>query len=233
MEDNKYSVITAVSTRKDGSMMSKNVVMEENAVRFLDAQGVPFKKTHFMKQVHGNKIAYVNGKSKQILEDVDGMITNKPNVFLAVATADCIPILLSDQEANIVGVAHAGYKGILAGVIENLIAEAVRLGAYMDDIYISVGPAIGVCCYDIDAERVKHFTQRFSTDRIFRFTEEKIYLDLKKAVKILLEKEGIKSDNITISNECTSDSRDKYFSYRVDTTETFGEMISVIGMTNQ
>ncbi len=230
MDDIKYQILSAISQKKDGTMTVEKELVSENVTAFLEKENIPVAKTYTMRQVHGNTVVYVNGKSPKRIPDADGLVTDKPNIFLAVTTADCIPLSLADQSAGVIGIAHAGYKGILEGVIKNFIYKALEHGAYANDIYISIGPSIGACCYDIDEERVKRFAQIFNTDRIFRFTEEKVFLDLKKAARILLEREGVPAKNITVSSVCTSCKNNEYFSYRKDAPETSGTFMTVIGM---
>ena len=84
--------------------------------------------------------------------EVDGMVTRTPGVALGVLTADCAPVLFADAEAGVVGAAHAGWKGALAGVLEATVAAMGRLGAETRRIAAAVGPCIGQASYEVGAE---------------------------------------------------------------------------------
>jgi hypothetical protein len=73
----------------------------------------------------------------------DAMVTDRPNLLLGILTADCAPVLFADQQGGVVGAAHAGWRGALAGVTESTIAAMERLGARRDNIHAAVGPCIG------------------------------------------------------------------------------------------
>lgn len=89
--------------------------------------------------------------------EADALVTDRPGVLLAILTADCAPVLLADREAGVVGAAHAGWKGALAGVTDTTIAAMERLGARRERIAAAIGPCIAQESYEIDDA----FRQRF------------------------------------------------------------------------
>ncbi len=230
MKSNNLHVVSAVSHRSDGSMMSNRILQRGNVQQFLEKLEIPYNSTHFMKQVHGDTVVSVDEDTPQIVENADGLVTNRPHVFLGVVTADCVPVSIVDLHAGVVGIAHAGYKGLLAGVVSNLIIAARELGASNKSIQLSIGPCIGSCCYDIDEKRAESFSNLLNSEDIFRYHGDKIFLDLPKVAKNVAEKEGIHVDNIKMSGKCTKCNLDSYFSYRGDSSDTFGEFMTVIGM---
>lgn len=80
----------------------------------------------------------------------DALVTDRPGLLLAIVTADCAPILLADAEVGVVGAAHAGWKGALAGVAENTVAAMVALGARRSAIRAAIGPCIARASYEVD-----------------------------------------------------------------------------------
>jgi polyphenol oxidase len=80
----------------------------------------------------------------------DAMVTNRPNLLLGILTADCAPVLLADTEAGVVGAAHAGWRGALAGVTDSVIGAMEGLGARRGRIAAAVGPCIGRSSYEVD-----------------------------------------------------------------------------------
>jgi hypothetical protein len=80
----------------------------------------------------------------------DAIVTDRPGLLLGILTADCAPVLLADAEAGVVGAAHAGWKGALAGVTDSTIAEMERLGARRERIAAAIGPCIARASYEVD-----------------------------------------------------------------------------------
>lgn len=91
----------------------------------------------------------------------DALVTDRPGVVLAVLTADCAPVLLADRAAGVVGAAHAGWKGAVAGVTDRTIAAMISLGAQRGRIVAAVGPCIAAASYEVD----EGFRTRFLGDR--------------------------------------------------------------------
>lgn len=90
----------------------------------------------------------------------DALVTRTPGLLLGILTADCVPVLLADQQAGVVGAAHAGWKGALGGVTDATIAAMVDLGASTDRIAAAIGPCIGRASYEVDLA----FRDRFCAD---------------------------------------------------------------------
>lgn len=80
----------------------------------------------------------------------DALVTDRPGLLLGILTADCVPVLLADAQAGVIGAAHAGWKGALAGVADSAIAAMVGLGAVRDRIHAAIGPAIARASYEVD-----------------------------------------------------------------------------------
>jgi YfiH family protein len=87
----------------------------------------------------------------------DALASSRPGVLLAILTADCAPVLLADRAAGVIGAAHAGWKGALAGVTDHTIAAMVRLGARRGEISAAIGPCIAQASYEVDGD----FRDRF------------------------------------------------------------------------
>ena len=104
-------------------------------------------------QVHGTYVVHVDlpwapGSGPK----ADAMVTRRPGLALGIITADCAPVLFADAEAGVVGAAHAGWRGAVAGIIEATVFEMVRLGARTDRIVAAVGPCIGQESYEVAAD---------------------------------------------------------------------------------
>ncbi len=90
----------------------------------------------------------------------DAMVTDKPGILIGILTADCAPVLFADKGAGVIGAAHAGWRGALAGVTDATIAAMERLGARRSNIHAAVGPCIALASYEVD----EAFRARFVAD---------------------------------------------------------------------
>jgi polyphenol oxidase len=158
------------------------------------------------------------------------LITNCLNLYLGVKTADCVPIFFYVPNNNVIGVVHAGWKSTFTKITDQLIDKLVDQGILVKDIYVLIGPYIHACCYQVDDARVKIFKSIIKTDKIFEKRSGLFFLDLGKVNRELLLKKGILPSHIEIETDCTCCKNNIYFSYRKDTKETFGEMLSIVGI---
>jgi polyphenol oxidase len=131
----------------------------ENRTRLAAWAGAPVR---FARQVHGTSVARVipgpgaeHDGAPPAEPEADAMVTSSVGVPLGVLVADCLPVLLADTAARVVAVAHAGRRGLLAGVLPRVVAAMVALGAQPQGIRASVGPAAGGCCYEVPEQMQK------------------------------------------------------------------------------
>jgi len=158
----KYpNVVFARSKIKDGNMsfvFGDPVEAFNNRNRFLSSLKINPKSTVSLKQIHSNKVLIVNKNfggigafpNKDIIE-ADAMITNEPNLFLIIKSADCHQIALFDPQNIAIGLIHAGRKGLELGIIK----AAIRLmnknyQTKPSDLLVQLGPSIGPCHYPVD-----------------------------------------------------------------------------------
>ncbi|MGI8612149.1 MAG: peptidoglycan editing factor PgeF, partial [Sphingomicrobium sp.] len=163
----------------------------------------------------------------------DAMVTDRPNLLLGILTADCAPVLLADAEAGVVGAAHAGWRGALAGVTDSVIGAMEGLGARRERIAASVGPCIARVSYQVD----ETFRGRFlgldpASERFFvRGPEGRPHFDLEAYVAARLTAAGIASVE-TLGLDTYADA-DRFFSYRRATHRgeaDYGRQISMIAV---
>ena len=125
----------------------------ENRARAARALGAMPAALVGVMQVHGIDVATVAqpwepGKGPT----ADALVTDRPGIALAVITADCAPVLFCDRSAGVVGAAHAGWRGAVAGVLEATLDAMVRLGACPERVTAAVGPCIGQPSYEVAAD---------------------------------------------------------------------------------
>ena len=111
--------------------------------------GVAHDRVVWMRQVHGADAAVVDSPSATALADVDALATKTPRLALGVLVADCVPVILADDRAGVVGVAHAGRRGVADGVITAAVDAMRRLGATPDQMHVILGPGICGRCYEV------------------------------------------------------------------------------------
>jgi YfiH family protein len=115
--------------------------------------GLPPDRLAALHQIHSNKILVIDANGTQgPLEQADGLVTKRCGIALAVLGADCAPILLADEKAGVIGAAHAGWRGAVSGVIENVVATMIGLGAEPARMTAAVGPCIAQDSYEVGPE---------------------------------------------------------------------------------
>ncbi len=163
----------------------------------------------------------------------DAMVTDRPGLLLGILTADCAPVLLADAEVGVVGAAHAGWRGALAGVTDSVIAAMEDLGARRERITAAVGPCIGRDSYEVDeAFRARFLHAELGNQRSFGAgPADKPHFDLEGYVVERLKSAGIGS--IEALGLDTYADADRFFSYRRAThrgESDYGRQISMIAI---
>ena len=176
------------------------------------------------QQVHSSEVKIVDEPGKIL--STDGIISSSKSLVLSIQVADCIPLYLADPENNVIGIVHAGWRGIEKGIVDNSINKMINLGADNKKIIAYIGPSIHQCCFEIGSEVAKKFPSNFQING----DANRFFMDLQDLTKNLLMRNSISFNNIVTSNECTKCNSDKYFSYR-KTGSKSGRMIGVIGLT--
>lgn len=174
------------------------------------------------QQVHGRRAAVVGPRQAgRVVPGVDGLVTRSAAVWLAVYTADCIPVLLLDPLSSAAGVVHAGWRGVAAGVVETTLARMVdAAGAAPQRMRAAIGPAIGGCCYEVDAPVASAMAGAPWWSEAARpgARPGRWYLDLRTAVRRQIEAFGVPPSAIEVIPGCTRCQPDLFFSYRREQT---------------
>lgn len=122
-----------------------------NRARLAAAIGVPRDRLIWMNQVHGDRVAVVDGPRDTVVEDTDALVTATPRLALAVLSADCVPVLLADARAGVVAAVHAGREGARAGVVVRALEAMLSVGAHVHDVSALLGPAVSGRNYEVPA----------------------------------------------------------------------------------
>ena len=158
-------------------------------------------------------------------KEADASFTSDSGIVCGILTADCLPVFVSKKDGSMVGIAHAGWRGLASGVIENLLDEFDCMG---EDIVIHLGPAISKYSYEI-GEEVKniYLSKNANFERAFLYHNNKLFLDIYDAARVVLESYNISS--ISGGDRCTLKEKDDFFSYRRDGAKS-GRMAHLIWM---
>lgn len=184
---------------------------EQSAVaeRFAHTSGLGKTGLAFVSQVHGNRVLNVRAAVDWIVVgEGDALMTRVPEMALIIRTADCVPLVFFDAARGVLAVAHAGYQGVLAGVIESTIkAMEVAYKCRAADMQVLFGPAICAQHYDVSRatdDRVARFKNLFAqTDGVVHTDGERVLLDLPGACRILCVRSGVNGANIGAAGPCT------------------------------
>ena len=164
----------------------------------------------WLNQTHSS-ICVDADKINEIIE-ADASFTSKQGVVCGILTADCLPVFVSRIDGSKVGIAHAGWRGLLSGVIENLIKSFESNG---EDITVHLGPAISMYSFEVGKEvKDLYLSKNKNFERSFGFKNNKNYLDLYDAARIILE--GLNIKYISGGGRCTFKESKHFFSYRRD-----------------
>lgn len=183
-----------------------------------------------LDQIHSDKVIFIKSLSEKKYQ-ADALVTNK-NIYIGVYTADCLPILLYDTEKKIIAAIHAGWRGLLNGVILNTVAYMVKIGSDKKRIVVAIGPHIKKCCFEISKELSDNFFKKY------KYLNKKArgqsshpgheYFSLTEVALNQLKYTSILSTNIDTINICTFCDK-KFYSYRRDHNKN-GRMLNTIGL---
>lgn len=211
IQDNKFPFFHLVTTSLLGDIKEPSV-LSSLCVKFSLDQ----TKIVTAEQIHGKEVVVVgskNGGTK--VKGADGLITADKGLALGVFTADCLPVFFGTKDAKAVGIVHAGWRGIAAGIIpETLNIFEQEFGVNPRDLIVAIGPHIQRCCYTVG----KEFRD------VFNLSSRDTKFDLGGEVARQLTELG--ADTIIHNFQCTCHEGDLFFSYRRDKTKK--RMLSLI-----
>lgn len=207
----------------------------ENRARAVAGIGMPAGSLVTAYQVHSAKAVIVDTPwTRENAPQVDGMVTAKPGITLGILTADCAPILFADDEAKVIGAAHAGWKGAVSGIMQQTVDRMVEIGAKRHRIKAVVGPCIGQLSYEVGPEFPAPFlAQDPDQARYFipSIRDQRYMFDLAGYVRDQLRALGLATVEVTGRDTCSDE--EQFFSYRRTTLRQegdYGRQISLIGL---
>lgn len=206
--------------------------IHENRRRAVEAVA-PGRTLVTVHQVHSPDCVIAEAFADDARPQADAIVTDNPDYLIGILTADCVPVLFADPERNIVGAAHAGWKGAIGGVTDRTIAAMEKLGAHRDGIVAAVGPCIARASYEVDDGFVRRFGEDDPANERF-FTEGRraghAQFDIEAYVVHRLAIAGL--SRIVALGEDTYSQEARFFSFRRAThrgENGYGRQISLIG----
>jgi len=190
----------------------------KNRSAIANAFGIEVSKFIIPTQTHTNTCKIITSATKQEeLENVDAVITNEKGILIAVMSADCVPILLYDQEKQVVAAVHAGWRGTVAEILKKTVETMQHsFGSNTTSIIAGIGPSISDEVYEVGEEVMKGVDKVYGTMEGIISNEKngKGFCNLWEANRIQLLKLGVKEENIEVAGICTYSNSSDFFSYR-------------------
>ena len=207
--------------------------------RMAAAHAIGAAEAVMVTQVHGNGVVVVRrGEARpSAATAADVLVSDDPQVAVAVRAADCVPLLLGDRRTGAVAAVHAGWRGMLAGIVPATVAEvAARSGTAPANLRVALGPSIDGCCFEIEREIAARFAERFG-DGVWQAWRDggsgrapgKGTLDLRRVGRRILLDAGVPDEAIEFVGPCTFCGDSGFASYRRDGANA-GRQSSWIGI---
>ncbi len=194
---------------------------------FLDAAESPlFSEPILMTQVHSADVLVVD-KMPDFAPECDALVSTQPNLKLTIKTADCAPVLFVDPVANVIGAAHAGWKGAFQGIMENTVLKMLELGATISNIHAAIGPHLTQQSFQAGADMKVLFPK--TEHRFFKENQNGLYFDFTGYLVHRLKRAGIRDIRLQVVDTFTSPD---YNSYRRE-PENPARQYSFINLTTK
>jgi YfiH family protein len=197
--------------------------VRQNRKDFFEALGIDGKKVTFQFQTHSTIHNYV--EETKFFNGSDGLYTDKKDLFLAINVADCIPVFVYDPVNEIAAGIHSGWKGTQQKIVTHTVQTLMKkYNSKPEKLVVFIGPGISVKNFEVGKDVFDFFDEEFREVR-----NGKYYVDLKKDIYTRLLGQGLRIENIEVSEYCTVEDKELFHSYRRD-RENSGRMLGVIGM---
>ena len=207
------------------------LIVEKNTHRALKLLDLKDRKMVRLEQVHSSRVVKIEDSPRASPWVADACWSENPGLALCILVADCLPILLSDKKGSFIAAVHAGWRGSAEKIVTNMVKELLLAGKNIADLKVALGPAIGPCCFEVDAavaEKLK--TSTLSGIGLEKNADgHKYQANLWQINKQQLLECGVPSQGIDVVRECTKCSK-KYYSYRRDGGIT-GRQSGLIGFS--
>jgi YfiH family protein len=204
-------------------------LVEENLRRFAAAIEVDPERLYQTSQVHGADVRMIvpgDDRLAVVQENADALVAHDPSTAVGVRTADCVPILLHEANTHVVAAVHAGWRGVVGGVVQSALAHLAIRARGSRGIAAAIGPCIGPCCFEVGEEVATALSDAAPGDeRVVLRDRPKPHVDLRRAVRLQLQALGV--HDVEDVPGCTRCDAEKFFSHRRDGARS-GRLIAAI-----
>ena len=219
----------------------KDEAVRENFRRIGIAIGVRPEDMVFTDQTHTKNIRVVQERDRGMgithplsYENIDGLVTNIPNICLVTFYADCVPLYFVDPLKKVIGLSHSGWRGTVAKIgKETIHVMAERFGSCPQDIRAAIGPSICMACYEVSEDVIMQIKSSFPNeseqDLFYAKSNGKYHLNLWKANELILIEAGVKPDHIAVGGVCTHCNSHLFYSHRY-TGEDRGNLAAFLAL---
>jgi YfiH family protein len=200
----------------------------DEAVRMLRGGGIEVRRAAFARQVHGVAVALASTPGS--LGTADIIVTRTADQPVAIFTADCLAVVLFDPERRVLGVAHVGWRGTVAGGARVAVEALAAMDASPRCLRVAIAPSIGPCCYEVDAAVVEPLAVAFPAshaDWLEPAAPGKWMLDLWASNEAQLVAAGVLPEHIENPRLCTACRRDLFYSYR---KRDYGRLVTLAAL---
>ena len=174
-------------------------------------------------QTHSTNVNFLF--TADLVQSCDGVFTNKKELTCSIQVADCMPIYFAHLSENVFGLVHAGWRGLVDGILEESAVLLLKNEYKLSDFEIVIGPSIQKCCFEVRDDIIEKFKSEF----VILTNQDGVYkIDLQKYAFSNMADMGFEESNIELSNDCTFCLQEKYHSFRRD-GKASGRMIGLIG----
>jgi len=185
----------------------------ENVRRLAAAAGRLPEQLATVRQVHGDQV--VRG-TPGVRPEADAVWTDDATgVWVAVKSADCVPLLLATADGRCVAAVHSGWRGTAMRVAARAVEALLRTGAKASSVRAAVGPCIQACCYEVGPELAERFGAEFGAG-VVRGGGVRPHLDLSGAVRATLLAAGLLPEHVDLQSVCTACDATRFYSHRRD-----------------
>lgn len=201
--------------------------VEANYKLLCDAVGFNYNNIVLGSQTHLTNVYKVEKKDKgngitkeNTLKDIDGLITNEKGLVLTTFYADCVPLYFLDTQSKVIGISHAGWQGTLNNMAKSSIESLVtHYNCDPKNILVGIGPSICKTCFEVGMDVANDFIKNGYLNCMEKTSNDKYSIDLWKINKNQLKAEGVLPENIEVSNMCTKEMSDFFYSHRISGTK--------------
>lgn len=207
--------------------------------RLFSALGIQPSDVVLAAQIHGKRVRLVDHGDRgagsvpgRYIEKTDGLVTTTAGPVLGVYAADCVPVFAYDPIHRVVGIAHAGWRGVLKSIIPVFIKHLRSAGAGSGSLRIWLGPSAHACCYVMGSEHLKHAASFIRTygRSVIRHDAKMSYLDLQRAITLDFLRQGIARSRIEVSPMCTIHDWRNLPSHRRERDRRHRSLVGLIGL---